>query len=124
MDEQTSVAYLRSLVDRFREERQWHDTPKDLTASMLVEAGELMEHFRFRSDEEIERMLHQPGARQVIANEVADVLYHVLALASTIDFDLSAVFRDKMALSSGRHPAKKASVRNQQHRDMPDRAAS
>lgn len=124
MDEQTSVAYLRSLVDRFCEERQWPDSPKDLTASMLVEAGELMEHFRFRSDDEINEMLLQPGERQAVAHDIADVLYHVLALASSIDFDLSAVFRDKMAMSSDLYSVQNRHGRSQKYTDMSDRAAS
>lgn len=105
MDEQTSVAYLRSLVDRFCDERDWQQSPKDLSISMAVEVGELLERFRFRTDEDIEALLHHPHERQAIAHEIADVLYHVLALASSIDFDISAVFRDKMALSALRYPA-------------------
>lgn len=105
MDEQTSVAYLRSLVDRFCDERDWQPSPKDLSISMAVEAAELLEHFRFRTDKEIEELLQRPHERQAVAHEIADVLYHVLALASSIDFDISAVFRDKMALSALRSPA-------------------
>src|SRR5688572_5838230 len=93
MDEQTSVAYLRSLVDRFCEERDWQQSPKDLSISMAVEAAELLEHFRFRTDKEIEELLQHPHERQAVAHEIADVLYHVLALASSIDFDISAIFR-------------------------------
>lgn len=105
MDEQTSVAYLRSLVDRFCEERDWRQSPKELSISMVVEASELLERFRFRTDAEIDDMLEAPSERQAVAHELADVLYHVLALASALDFDISAVFRDKMALSAARYPA-------------------
>ena len=72
---------------------------------MAVEVAELLEHFRFRTDKEIETLLQQPHERQAVAHEIADVLYHVLALASSSDFDISAVFRDKMALSAQRYPA-------------------
>lgn len=112
MDEQTSVAYLRSLVDRFCYERDWQQSPKDLSISMAVEAAKLLEHFRFRTDEEIEALLQHPHERQAVAHEIADVLYHVLALASSIDFDLSAVFRDKMALSAIRYPAPQSANRD------------
>jgi NTP pyrophosphatase (non-canonical NTP hydrolase) len=112
MDEQTSVAYLRSLVDRFCEERDWEQSPKDLSISMAVEAAELLEHFRFRTDKEIEELLQHPHERQAVAHEIADVLYHVLALASSIDFDLSAVFRDKMALSALRSPVPQPASRD------------
>jgi dCTP diphosphatase len=124
MDEQTSVAYLRSLVDKFCEERQWQNSPKDLTLSMAIELGELMEHFRFRSDEEIEALLKQPGKRLAVAHEIADLLYHVLALASSVDFDLSAVFRDKMAISAGHYPADLSRGRNTKYTELQERAAS
>ncbi len=104
MDDQTTVAYLRKLVDNFREERQWHDSPKELTLSMAAEVGQLAAHFRFRSDEEIGELLKDYTTRRAIAHEIADVLYHVLALASTVDFDLSAVFRDKLALAATKYP--------------------
>jgi dCTP diphosphatase len=112
MDDHTSVAYLRKLVDDFCEEREWQQSPKDLSISMAVEVGELLEHFRFRTDEEIDALLKQPAQRLAVAHEIADVLYHVLALASSVDFDLSAVFRDKMAISASRYPAEIAKSRN------------
>jgi NTP pyrophosphatase (non-canonical NTP hydrolase) len=108
MDDQTTIAYLRKLVDNFREARQWHDPPKELVLSMAVEVGELAGHFRFRTEEEVRAYLKDPAGRQAIAHEIADVLYHVLALASTIDFDLSAVFRDKLSLAASRYPVPSA----------------
>src|SRR5215210_6686683 len=125
MDQQTTVAYLRSLVDKFGDERDWRHPPKDLAISLAAEVGELMEHFRFRTDEEIAELLEQTGERQAVAHEIADVLYHVLALASSIDFDLSAVFRDKMALSAARYPAPVNVPRvHVTYPDLQDRAAS
>lgn len=124
MDEQTTVAYLRRLVDAFHEERGWEHSPKDLSVSMASELGELMEHFRYRSDAEIDAMLLQPAKRQAVAHEIADLLYHVLALASSVDFDLSAVFRDKMALSSNGYPADLPRGRTGKYKELQERAAS
>ncbi|MDQ6694249.1 MAG: hypothetical protein M3014_07485 [Chloroflexota bacterium] len=118
VDDYTTIAYLRSLVDRAEEARQLDQSPKELTSSMSVEVGGLLDYFRSKSDEEINALLCRPESRQAVAHEVADVLYHVLALASSIDFDLSAVFRDKMASSPSRY-----STRNL-HADLQERAAS
>jgi dCTP diphosphatase len=73
--------------------------------SMAIEVGELMEHFRFRSDAEIAALLRHHGERLAVAHELADVLYHVLALSSALDIDLSAVFRDKLSISAAKYPA-------------------
>ena len=64
-DEATSVSELKGLVRRFVEERDWDQfhTPKDLAIGLSVEAAELLEHFRFRSDEEIEDRLRDEARR-------------------------------------------------------------
>ena len=105
MDQQTTVAYLRHLVDTYCDERNWQQSPKELSISMAAEACDLLERFRFRTDDDVEVLLKNPAERQAVVQDIADVLYHVLALASAVDFDLSSVFRDKMALSARRYPA-------------------
>ena len=73
-DRSTHVAELTSWVRQFVEERDWDQfhTPKDLAIGLSVEAAELLEHFRFRSDEEIEDRLRDEARRAEIGHELAD----------------------------------------------------
>ncbi len=117
VDDYTTIAYLRSLVDR-AQERGPDQSPQEIADGMSSEVRGLLDYFRSHTQEEIDALLRQPGTRQAVAHEVADVLYHVLALASSIDFDLSAVFRDKMATSPNRH------ITSTLRTDLQERAAS
>ena len=55
-DRTTTVNELRELVQQFVDERDWNTfhNPKNLSMSLAIEAGELMEHFRTRIDNENE----------------------------------------------------------------------
>jgi NTP pyrophosphatase (non-canonical NTP hydrolase) len=55
VDEQTTIAALRRRVSDFRDERDWlkDNTPKNLAISISVEAGELLEQFQWKTDDQI-----------------------------------------------------------------------
>ena len=52
-DQQTTVAELREIVQRFVDERDWHQfhSPKNLSMSLAIEVAELMEHFQWITTE-------------------------------------------------------------------------
>ncbi len=60
----------------FCEARDWDQFhgPKDLAIGLATEAGELLEIFRFLSDEQCDAKLADPESRQAIENELADAL--------------------------------------------------
>ena len=109
-DEATPVGELKRLVRRFVEERDWDQfhTPKDLAIGLSVEAAELLEHFRFRSDEEMENRLRDEDRRTDIGHELADVLYFVLLMSVNLGYDVSTILRDKLELSARRYPVDRA----------------
>ena len=63
-DEQTTIAQLRELVDRFVGERDWHQfhTPKNLSMALAIEAAELMEHFQWLDPQESRAVAHDARA--------------------------------------------------------------
>ena len=109
-DEATSVSELKGLVRRFVEERDWDQfhTPKDLAIGLSVEAAELLEHFRFRSDEEMEDRLRDEARRAEIGHELADVLYFVLLMSANLGYDVSMILRNKLELSARKYPVDQA----------------
>ena len=75
---------------------------------LVAEAAELLEHFRFRSDEEMEDRLRDEARRAEIGHELADVLYFVLLMSANLGYDVSMILRDKLELSARKYPVDQA----------------
>jgi NTP pyrophosphatase (non-canonical NTP hydrolase) len=103
-----SLESLREAVSRFAQERDWdrYHAPKNLAAALIVEAGELLEHFQWMSESESERM--PPHEIAEVRLEMADVLLYLVRLADRLDVDLMAAARDKLALNAAKYPVAKA----------------
>lgn len=106
-DQDTTVAQLRDIVRRFVDERDWRQfhSPKNLSMSLAIEAAELMEHFQWIDVAESRRTGEDAERRTEIGEEMADVLCYLLALANTLELDLSAAVRDKLVKNAAKYPA-------------------
>jgi NTP pyrophosphatase (non-canonical NTP hydrolase) len=106
-DRETTIDDLKNVVRRFVTERNWagyHD-PKNLSMSIAIEAAELMEHFQWLKNSEIDHELNDPKSREAIEDELADVLAYVLSFANTLNIDLSSALTQKMAKNEKKYPA-------------------
>ena len=65
---------MMEQVRDFCDARDWrkYHTPKELAIGMATESSELLQLFRFMSDERIAEMLQDPKQRQAFESEVAD----------------------------------------------------
>ncbi len=100
----SSLQELTLALRRFADERDWerYHTPKNLAAALIVEAGELLEHFQWLTQEE---SLHlSPEAKQEVAHEVADVLIYLTRLADRLGIDMLAAASEKMGLNAKKYP--------------------
>lgn len=100
------MAELTALVARFVAERDWqqfHD-PKNLSASIAIEAAELMEHFQWLRSDELEAIANDAKAVGEIREEVADILAYVLSFAARMKIDLSSALADKMTKNAVKYP--------------------
>jgi NTP pyrophosphatase (non-canonical NTP hydrolase) len=102
-----SLEDLSGALRRFTAERDWErfHTPKNLAISLAIEAGELLEHVQWGSDEEIATRLRTPDGRAAVAEEMADVLIYLVRLADVLDIDLLAAASSKIAANAARYPA-------------------
>ena len=106
-DQTTRVSELREMMRAFVAEREWekfHD-PKNLACSILIEAGELMEHFQWLRSEELDQVRADTVRLAAIGEELADVLAFVLSFANSLDIDLSSTFAAKMKRNGAKYPA-------------------
>jgi dCTP diphosphatase len=97
-------------IRKFRDERDWmqfHD-PKNMAMSVVIEASELMEHFQWKSKEEVEKYLKSPGNRQEVKDEIADVAIYLFELADNLGMDLCRAIRDKLKKNARKYPVQKA----------------
>jgi dCTP diphosphatase len=108
-DKDATIAELATLVREFSRARDWEQFhfPKDLGVALAIETGEVLEHFRFRTNDEIERLTKDPAAREALGHELADVLWALLRLAEVCGVDLSAALSEKVRLADEKYPAEK-----------------
>ena len=98
---------LRDVVRQFVDERDWDQfhTPKNLSAALIVEAAELLEHFQWLERGDAAEL----GAVKLVQvrHEMADVLMYLIQLADKLDVDLHAAVLEKMVLNRAKYPADK-----------------
>ncbi|MCH7702773.1 MAG: nucleotide pyrophosphohydrolase [Planctomycetes bacterium] len=108
-DEHTTVATLRRMMADFVAQREWepfHD-PKNLAASIAIEAAELMEHFQWLRSDQLEGVQKDPKALGEIREELADITAYVLSFANAMGIDLSSALADKMAKNDKKYPVER-----------------
>lgn len=95
---------LEARMHTFVRSKGWYEpdspkpqTPRNLAASLAIEAAEVLEHFQWRE------AVTQPEA---LAGELADVALYLLQLASVSGIDLEEAILQKLAVN--------------QHREWPD----
>ena len=99
---QSDLERLRDDLLKFRAERDWEQfhTPRNLAASVVIEAAELLENFQWQRDGEA-----LPEARKAsVSQELADVFIYLVMLAHDLGVDLVDVARAKMEDNAKRFP--------------------
>ena len=104
-EENGELARMRDLMRVFVDERDWDQfhTPKNLSAALLVEAAELLEHFQWLKDGRADEL--GPDKLVQVRHEMADVLLYLVRLADKLDVDLMAAVQEKMVLNRAKYPA-------------------
>lgn len=99
---------LIKKVIAFRDARDWKQfhNPKDVALSLVLEAGEVMEHFQWKNNTEIEKYVLKNKA--AIGEELADVLYWVLLLSHDLKIDIAGALTKKIIKNGKKYPIKKA----------------
>jgi len=120
MDHKTSIKELKEIIRKFCEERDWdqYHNAKELAIGIVTEASELLEHFRFKSEKEIDEMFSNDKKRSEMSEELADVLYFILRLAQRYDIDLTTELKKKMYKNKKRYPLEKFRGSNKKYTEL------
>ena len=120
MDHKTNVNELKEKIKKFCDDRDWdkYHNAKDLAIGIITEASELLEHFRFKSEKEVEEMFKNSPKRQEICDEMADVFYFLLRLAQRYDIDLVTELDKKLKKNAEKYPVNKAKGKNMKYNEF------
>ena len=120
MNREHTIKELKDAVHDFCEERDWeqYHGAKDLAIGVITEASELLEHFRFRSDEECHALFDDPEKRESIEDEIADVFYFLLRLGGKYDIDLTHALHRKLKKNALKYPVDKAKGSNLKYDEL------
>lgn len=112
------IKKLTNRIISFRNKRNWKQfhNPKDVSLSLVLEATEVMEHFQWKSAEEMQE--HVKKHRTEISEELADVLYWVLLMSHDLKIDIKDALERKIAINEKKYPAAKAKGRHTKYNEL------
>ena len=115
-DEQVTLEELKNKVKEFCEKRDWDQfhNPKELAIGISTEANELLQIFRFKSEEDMKKVMGS-DKRIEVEEELADVLYFVLRFAQMNNIDLSSAVSNKIEKNDKKYPAEKVKGCNKKY---------
>ena len=98
---------IKKIID-FRRARDWEQfhNPKDISLSLVLEAGEVMEHFQWKNKEEVEEYIKTN--KEEIGDELADVLYWIILMGHDLDIDIFDALDKKIKKNEEKYPVEKA----------------
>jgi len=113
-----NINELTKKVTKFRDERDWKQfhNPKDMAISLALEAAEVLEHFQWKNEKEMEKYVKTN--KDEIADELADVLYWVLLMSHDLDINISMALPKKLIETAKRYPVEKAKGRAKKYTEL------
>lgn len=112
-----SLKSLMNHVQRFTDIRDWtrYHTTKDIAIGIANEAAELLQIFRFKSNEQIETMLKGEATREHIKEELGDVFFFLLDMANHTGFDLGECLLEKIQKNNKKYPVEIVRGKNKKY---------
>ena len=108
-DTNTTILELKNFVEDFVQEREWSQfhNAKNLSMALTIEAGELMDIFKWNTPEECESMMSEKNTRQEATDELADIIIYAIAFANRNNINISNAIDKKMIRNRIKYPADK-----------------
>ena len=99
-----SIEQLDERLLRFARERDWEQfhSPKNLAMALAGEAGELLEHFQWLTEEQSENLSNEK--KDAVSLELADIFIYLVRLSQRLDVDLMDAAWRKIAINEKRYP--------------------
>ncbi|MCD6482927.1 MAG: nucleotide pyrophosphohydrolase [Candidatus Aenigmarchaeota archaeon] len=95
---------LKKLIREFVAERGWkkYHNLKDLSIALIIEASELLDIFKWRNVEKVEK---NSELMLSLKEELADVIIYALRLSDVANIDVAQAVREKIKKNAEKYPA-------------------
>lgn len=113
-----TIEEITARICAFRDARNWMQfhNPKDLAVAIAAEAGELMQHFVWKTTEQTPQVVIEK--RTEITDEIADVAILLFELAHNLDIPLAEAMQAKLDRNEKRYPVEKARGNNLKYNEL------
>jgi NTP pyrophosphatase (non-canonical NTP hydrolase) len=113
-----SLRDLALRLDEFAKDRDWQQfhSPKNLASALIVEAGELLEHFQWMTEQQSRTLT--PEKRDEVAAEMADVLLYLIQLSTALGVDPIAAAQAKLNLNELKYPVDRARGSSKKYNEL------
>lgn len=115
------MSEIREIIEKikkFRDERDWmqfHD-PKNMAVSITIEAAELLEHFQWKTKEEVKAYIDEN--KEEISDEIADIAMYLFELADNMGVDLVQAMGKKLEKNKLKYPIEKAKSKHTKYNKL------
>jgi dCTP diphosphatase len=109
---------LTSALRDFARDREWDvfHSPKNLAMALNVEAGELLEHFQWLTEDQSKAM--PPEVKAQVAEEIADVFLYLLQLSDKLGLDVVEAAKGKLLRNASKYPVQKARGNSKKYTEL------
>jgi len=107
MDTETTIADLKTQVEDFVKERDWAQfhTPKNLSMALAIEASELMDLFKWYTDDQVKDRISSKPMSDEASDELSDVIIYALCFANRSGIDVADAIKSKIEKNRSKYPA-------------------
>ena len=97
---------INALIENFVQERDWDQfhSVKNLSMALSVECSELVEIFQWMDEAKSNQVRQDPAILPRVEDELADILFYLLRIASRTDIDLEAAIIGKIEKNEKKYP--------------------
>ena len=114
----SDINKITEKIKKFRDERDWlqFHNHKDMALSLVLEAAEVLEHFQWKSPDEVAS--HGKMHKDEISEELADVAMYLFELADNLGIDLRKAIESKLKKNARKYPIAKAKGRHTKYNKL------
>lgn len=117
-DADDRISQLTAEIQQFVHQREWSQfhAPKEMAVAIAAEAGELMQHFVWKSPEQSQQI--SQSNIDPIADEIADVAILLFEFADNLNLNLAHEIRKKLEKNNHRYPIEKSKGNNLKYNQL------
>ena len=116
--ETTTLSHIQKRLLLFNKERNWeqYHNPRNIAMALSVEAGELLSHFLWSSDDGPQPPVE--GRKELVEQEAADVLICLLNFCHQANIDILNATMKKIDINENKYPVKKSYGKLEKHTEL------